>query len=121
MALSDYLSSEEWDACYYASFFACQADNFGDSMHQTIEKLLASGYKFQGLDENGHKHHQVSGTNNPQKLMKAWFGEDNGVVLSEVIANGRNFLKQHCSSLVVETDAQFEEAIAALREHEKAG
>lgn len=118
MALSDYLSGGEWDACFYASFGKSSAENFGDSMHKTINALLAFGYKFEGLDEFGHKKQQITGSGNPQKLVRTFFGEENGISICGIIENGRSFLKTHCPDLISETDEQFNEAIAALKLHE---
>lgn len=118
MALSDYLSGDEWDACFYAFFGKSQADNLGDSMRKTIEVLLASGYRFEGLDDRGYKSLQIEGTNNSQKFMQAFFGEDNGIILSDVIKNGRSFMKNNCPELISETDEEFNIAIASLKLHE---
>lgn len=111
MALGDYLTGNEWDACFYASFGKSAAGNFGDSMHKTIDKLLESGYRFSGLDENGNKLTQVENGINAPKIM-LFMGMPEGIDVLGIIKNGRDFLKEHCPDLVAETDEEFEIAIA---------
>ena len=63
MALSDYLTSDEWDACLYVHFTTNELRgligdpqlNFRESMQIAIDGLLKNGYKFSGLDSNGAK------------------------------------------------------------------
>lgn len=111
MALSDYLTSDEWDGCFYC--FAGQQGNdrkdLGASMRATIAVLLAKGYKFQGLDEHGNKYAHVTGTNNADKLITAMFGGN--VDFRKVLVIGRNFIKAHAPSLLTETDEEWEAII----------
>jgi len=102
VALSDYLTSDEWDACLYAFIGQHKADNFGDSMHLTIDTLLESGYEFEGLDAQGQKKCSLGGVNAPKALI--WFGNPEGIDVIDLLDNGRNFLKEHMPSLVDETD-----------------
>ncbi len=105
MALSDYLTDAEWDACYYAFAGQHAAPNFGESMHRTIESLLQSGYRFTGLDEFGNKRQQLP-SNNPRKLCMMWFGDPKPTKadIMRIFDSGRAFLKQHLPALVDETD-----------------
>lgn len=113
MALSDYLTGDEWDACFYASMGQCQADNFGESMRKTIQCLLDRGYVFPGLDETGSKLCQVEGGVNAPKIC-IFLGNPHNVDVLGCLENGRDFLKRVAAELVGETDeewvAQMEEA-----------
>jgi hypothetical protein len=114
MALSDYLTGDEWDACFYASFGKSMAPNFGDSMRQTIQTLLAKGYEFAGLDENGNKYEQVEdGINAPKVCI--FLGNPYNCNIEEIMNNGRNFLKEHAPELVSEPDEVWESALQQVR------
>lgn len=113
MALSDYLTDDEWDACFYAHLNH-EASNFGEVMHDTIDALLREGYTFQGLDEKGNKLRQIH-SKNPSKILIFLGNPENYDVLS-VIKNGREFLKKHCNHLVAETDAEWEEKLKSVDE-----
>lgn len=103
VALSDYLTNEEWDACYYVAMIGHKGENFGDSMQQTIEALLANNYSFRGLDEHGMKLQQVGdGVNAPKVLI--FLGNPNKIDTLPILENGRSFLKQFAPALVVESD-----------------
>jgi len=103
MALSDYLTGDEWDACFYASMGQHAGLNFGESMHKTIDALLANGYVFSGLNEKGHKLRQVcNGINAPKVCL--FFGNPHNVDVLRILNNGRLFLNQHLPSLVDESD-----------------
>lgn len=117
VALSNYLTDDEWDACFYASMGRSHAPDFGQSVHLTIESLLAVGYRFQGLDEKGQKKDQVP-NNNGRKLL-IWLGNPDKVDVVEIYTNGRNFLKKHCPDMVDETDEEFEKAMRKAREQRK--
>jgi hypothetical protein len=115
MALSDYLTSDEWDACYYAfRSGASQADNFGDSMHRTIERLLATGYRFPGLTEGGEKHVQIV-SDNATKFVQAVFHEMDRETFLGIVESGRAFLREHCPDMLVETDQEWSDQIAQAR------
>lgn len=109
MALSDYLTDDEWDACFYASHGINQAENFGASMHKTIDKLLEKGYVFRGLDAQGNKAQQIPSGNSVKVCI--WLGNPYNVNVLEVIKNGRKFIKEHCPELLSETDEDFEQQI----------
>src|SRR5690606_6743273 len=114
MALSDYLTGDEWDACFYASLGQNQSDNIGESMRKTIADLLAAGHDFPGLDENGDKRVQVcSGVNAPK--MMVFFGNPGGVDVLEILDNGREFLKRKLPTLVDETDEEWHGQIEKAR------
>lgn len=112
MALSDYLTGEEWDACFYLHIH----DNLrrqkttepmmslGDHMHYLIAELLRRGYKFSGLDENGNKKQQVCDGINAAKFSGLFFGEWQPEPIRQIMESGRNFMKQHCAELVFESD-----------------
>ena len=112
MALSDYLTGDEWDACYYVAMVAHKGENFGDAMHQTITALLKNGYRFSGLDEYGMKMEQVEGGVNAPKIL-LFLGNPNKIDPLPILDNGRRFLKLHCPELVVVgTDAEWEGLMA---------
>lgn len=118
MALSDYLTSEEWDACFYASLGQHATGNFGSSMHKTIDALLAVGHNFPGLDENGGKFCQVcNGVNAPKVCI--FFGNPHKVDVLIILNNGREFLKSQLPSLVDETDAEWQKQMKETRERTK--
>lgn len=107
MALSDYLTSDEWDACFYAYLGQHTALNFAESMHKTINALLASGYKFSGLNADGTRKQQVeNGVNAVKCCMR--LGNPYKCDPVKILDNGRNFLKQHLPSLVDETDEEWQ-------------
>jgi hypothetical protein len=111
MALSDYLSGDEWDACFYASFGQHSDSNLGDSMRKTIDALRSIGYEFEGLDENGQKKCQVGNGVNAHKVCM-FVGNPYCVDPLELLTNGRKFLKEHFPSLVDESDCEWERQIS---------
>jgi hypothetical protein len=113
MALSDYLTDAEWDACFYASMGHHASSNFGQSMRKTIDKLIHGGYCFDGLDGGGSKLKQIP-SGNPSKML-IWFGNPDGVDVLEILDNGRNFLKHNCPELVDETDDEWKSQMDAAR------
>jgi len=114
MALSDYLTGNEWDACFYASFGKSHSNNFGSSMRLTINRLLEEGYKFSGLDKDGNKKIQVeNGINAPKVCI--FLGNSYDCDILEILKNGRNFLKDKCPSLVDETDKEWNEQITEAK------
>lgn len=105
MALSDYLTSDEWDACLYMMQRGEDA-NFGDAMHRTIQSLLSAGYQFAGLYADGNKKQQIPGTNNGKKLC-IFLGNPHNCDVAAILDNGRNFIKKHLPDLVGETDEEW--------------
>ncbi len=115
MALSDYLTGNEWDACFYASIGQHVEDNFGTSMHRTIDALLATGYRFAGLNDDGSKSVQVeNGVNAPKVCI--FFGNPHEVDILAILDNGRRFLEQYLPSLVDETDEEWTTQMETARE-----
>ena len=115
MALSDYLTSDEWDACFYASLGQNNAANFGDSMHKTIGGLLEAGHIFPGLDAEGGKLEQVEcGVNAPKVCI--FLGNPHKVDVLQCLDRGRTFLKEHLPSLVDETDDEWEQQMKQARD-----
>ena len=107
MAMSDYLTSDEWDACFYASFGKHGgAGSFGDSMHKTIQSLLDAGHIFPGLDESGGKREQVCNGVNAPKLC-IFLGNPHNVDVLRCLGRGRDFLKRVAPDLVDETDEEW--------------
>ena len=106
MALSDYLTSDEWDACFYASFGQHQSESFGASMHKTILTLISAGYEFSGLDEFGNKRETVGGGVNAPKVC-IFLGNPHNVDVLQCLDNGRKFLKEQYPVLVDETDDEW--------------
>ena len=119
MALSDYLTGDEWDACFYTSLGQHAGANFGESMHKTIDALLASGYKFAGLDESGNKSQQVCDGINAPKLC-IFLGNPHKVDILHILDNGRTFIKQYLPNLVDETDEEWAEQIAKAKAKDNA-
>ena len=110
MALSDYLTNDEWDACYYVAMIAHRGENFGDSMQQTITALLKNGYRFTGLDEYGMKLEQVEdGINAPKILI--FLGNPNKIDTLPLLENGRRFLKLFAPALLAEPDELWDELV----------
>ena len=114
MALSDYLTGDEWDACFYASMGQHASSNFGDSMHKTISCLLAAGHVFPGLDENGGKLCQVENGVNASKVC-IFLGNPYKVDVLACLERGREFLKQTLPDLVDETDEEWAEQMASAK------
>lgn len=118
MALSDYLTSDEWDACFYTSIGQHNLNDFGELMHKTIDKLIETGYKFEGLDEKGDRKIQIPNTKNGEKLCM-FLGNPYNIDPLKVADNGRNFLKTHCPELVNESDEEWEKIINEIKEENK--
>lgn len=115
MALSDYLTGDEWDACWY--FYCGKGGNFGESMHSTIDAMLAKGYRFRGLDERGAKDHQIS-SNNPSKVL-IFLGNPHNVDIMALLENGRRFVKENAPDLLEETDEEWAEQLIAAKSEGK--
>lgn len=106
MALSDYLTGDEWDGCFYV-MATHGGDNFGQVMHRTIDELLKAGHEFPGLDENGNKEAQVeNGINAPKVLI--FLGNPEGINVEAIVRNGRNFIKKEAPALLKESDEEWE-------------
>lgn len=105
MALSDYLTSDEWDGCFY--YYAGLGElDFGASIKELIPKLIAKGYRFTGFDKDGNKFAKIHNTGNAEKLVTAMF--DNGKAdLRKALISGREFIKKHAPELLTETDAEW--------------
>ncbi len=87
MALSNWLTRDEWNTVYFAGLGAAingaKCENLGDQMHLGIGELVKAGYKFQGIiaDENG----------NYEKVTQCCNG--NETVLAEMIGGYGGFDK----------------------------
>ncbi len=112
MALSDYVTSDEWDACFYV-WRAFGIADLGSAMRSTIQHVSAKGYEFRGVTPEGRKLQQVA-NDNPKKLV-ALIGGENPALLIKCFENGREFLKRHDPELVRETDDEWAEALAELK------
>jgi len=115
MALSDYLTEDEWDACFYRMCGGAGNGNLGDAMHDTINILLEKGHNFPGLDDSGSKLKQILGTSNPYKVC-IFLGNPHDVDVLEVLDNGRRWLKENYPDLVEETDDEWEREMKEVRE-----
>lgn len=113
MALSDYLTGDEWDACFYAMLKKSAAPDFGTSMHMTIDALLAKGYVFSGLDEKGHKKQQVCNGINASKIM-IFFGDTDGIDVVGILNNGRQFVQKNIPELLGETDDEWQAFLKSI-------
>ncbi|KKL13199.1 hypothetical protein LCGC14_2528160 [marine sediment metagenome] len=110
MALGDYLTDAEWDACFY---HCASVGNLGTAMHEVIEKALAAGYRFSGLDEHGAKLQQLTSGNPDKFCFVMGLGEKRSKVeamsrMMGIFENGRRWLKEHLPELVTETDDEWE-------------
>jgi len=122
MALSDYLTNDEWDGMFYV--FVGPGNEYGDlgaCMHTIIEKLLSKGYEFQGLDGEGHKKEMLGGHNAPKVayLFSRVFGtpfEKDSVDPGKMLLNGRAFIKEHLPELLTESDESWQEFVDALKQ-----
>lgn len=108
MALSDYLTSDEWDACFYAFFGQHMTNDFGASMRMSINRLLSLGYQFPGLDSTGSKLRQVENGVNAEKLL-FFFGMIPQEQTNQMLTSGRNFWLKHDPKMVDETDDEWAE------------
>ena len=113
MAISDYLTDEEWDACFYRMAGGAGEGNLGAAIRDTIDKLLTVGYEFTGLDESGNKAQQIS-SGNPSKVCM-FIGNPHGVDPVALLESGRNFLKRVSPELVEETDEEWDKQMADAR------
>lgn len=113
MALSDYLTGDEWDGCFYAMLKKHAAPDFGTSMRMTIDALLAKGYVFSGLDEKGNKKQQVcNGVNAPKILI--FLGNPDQIDIPAILNNGRKFVKANIPEALGETDEEWEAFLKSL-------
>jgi hypothetical protein len=128
MALSDYLTSTEWNGMFYMFAGPREWHDLGQCMHVVIEELLKVGYCFEGLDEKGQKKEQVGGGVNTTKLaflFEALFGRSGYESRRDIdplalLADGRAFIKDHAPALLHESDESWEEMYdAAKAEKEK--
>ena len=111
MALSDYLTSNEWDGCFYLLHGAHRAPDLGASMRKTIDVLLEKGYEFSGLDKEGNKVQQVDeGVNAPKLLI--FLGDADAELLKSCLVNGRKFVQDHLPDLISETDEEWNEILS---------
>lgn len=108
MALSDYLTDDEWDACFYYFMYPTKGfTDLGQAMRQVIENLLTEGYQFEGLDETGNKKRQLP-SGNPSKIMMFFDGAKPDQII-KLMSNGREFLKKNAPKLLLETDEEWTE------------
>lgn len=120
MALSDYLTSEEWNACFYRLNTQTRGEtvNFGVIMRETINELLSNGYQFEGLNEKGHKKRQIcNGVNAPKILL--FMGNPKSLSVCAILEDGRDFIKEHLPHLLFETDAVWEQILPDLKAGEE--
>lgn len=109
MALSNYLTGDEWDACFYASMGKCAAPDLTQSMRKTVDHLLKNGYTFEGLDEDGDSVKQVGDGENAPKLATLMGIESMDVnKVLEMLNNGRRFISEHCHKLLNESDEDWD-------------
>lgn len=115
---SAYLTDAEWDACFYARYTALGEDkDFGAVMHALVEKLLAKGYVFGGLDPQGVGVTEIPSTN-MGKLTRLLTGEITNSEVMEILGRGRVFLKEHFAELLLapgHTDADWDAQLADLK------
>lgn len=113
MAISDYLTSDEWDGCYYV-FAGHDKLNFMEVIRMVVPALYDKGYTMQGLDRECNRV-QTVWSSNAHKLVAVMAGTQQHIDLRGALINGRNFIKQHLPELLKETDEQWE---ALLKETE---
>ena len=105
MSLCDFLTDEELDACFYRYIQAGSNGQFGDVMHDTVERLMATGYRFRLLDESGV-------TPGAKALFKTWdlqffLGKRHDASPLEIMQNGRQFIRSNAPELLGETDEEW--------------
>lgn len=105
MAISDYLTNDEWDGCYYV-FMSQNQLNFSEVIRSVVPALYEKGYQVQGLGRDCSRI-QYGWGGNAKKLVAAMCGTGDADLRACVI-NGRNFIKQHLPELLRETDEQWE-------------
>ena len=114
MALSDYLTNEEWDACFYAFVGPGPKGqswtDLGQCMHAVIDAAIAGGYSYDGLTSTGEKKHQIP-SDNPSKIL-IWLGNPHGVDILGVLRSGRTWIKAHLPDWLTETDEEWAEQCA---------
>jgi len=95
MSLDDYLTEEEWNACFYAhSKGILKTEHFGQSMLLTIQALLKADYHFRGIDDKGGLKQKMDDGKN-QKKLQFFFGNPENLDGFPWLENGRQFLKDH--------------------------
>jgi len=120
MALSDYLTGQEWDACFYAFIGQHAAEDLGGSMRKTINHLLGLGYRFPGLNDDGSKKVQVeNGINAPKVCI--FLGNPHGCDILGILDSGREFWKRHDPTMVDETDDEWAEQMQDAKAKAKGG
>lgn len=116
MTLSSYLTGDEWDACFFLLMQEkLETTEFDSLVHQTVDKLLKTGYVFSGLDEKGVEKEPVGEEINTEKL--GYF--EGGATLEDIkkiLLNGRKFLKQYLPDSLKQTDEEFNKELAEEEE-----
>lgn len=113
--MSDYLTNEEWNAIAYIFFNPnvnvdkTELNDFESTLNYMINRLIESGYKFQGIDDNGNGV-QVISSDNTEKLVKLLFGVANLQEVIEWMKEGRAFLKTNLPD-VLDSDTMFDLAV----------
>lgn len=106
MALADYLTDDEWNACLYlyASHSLSGIRDFNAALREAVPLMLRAGLSFKGLDAAGLEVAKVS-SSNAEKFVRMFFYSktDHALVMSWIGA-GRAYLLSRCPSLVKETD-----------------
>lgn len=111
MALSDYLTSDEWDACFYRWVSAGISD-FGTAIRETVFGVAKTGYVFEGVTAECEKIKQIPNTNNADKVVAIVKGDRHpGQLLVTSLVKGRFFIKRNAPSLLSEDDAKFAEIL----------
>lgn len=108
MSLSSCLTADEWDACFYRAFTVNDGQKaLRDYMRETIQALLAAGYRFADLDEAGNElppaQRTGSTSTNWQKLLIC-LGNPYACDVEALLNNGRDFMRRNCPALVGQTD-----------------
>lgn len=111
MALSDYLTGPEWDACFFRfAFDNPEGKDLGSSMRETINFLLEEGYEFSGLDSSGNKITQVeNGINAPKVCI--FLGNPYNCNITEIFNSGREFLKEYLPEKNIFSDEEWEKMV----------
>lgn len=113
MALIDYITSQEFDACFY-TFIVDKRPTFEIAVDETVKNLLHSDYKFEGIDRSGNRVRKVRCDQKTKKLVNIWFKGKGEVDPRTMLNNGREFLKKVNPSLVKETDEEFANIMKTL-------
>lgn len=115
MTLSDCLTDDEWDGCYYIYLLHAKNNlSIGDVIRAVVRSLYEKGFYCKGIDINGNKLAYVP-NNNDRKLKAALTGV-NTYDMQHSLENGRKFIKEHLPEQLGETDDEWKTFLELAKE-----